>query len=232
VIVREMARYVAPGSALLVAAWTPELEAEIEALRTPAGNMSIDYRAIDTSDRHALEALDIPSFDHVLVLGYSDLMEPQPTDTHTLVTLLHLRRIAETARSHINVVSEMIDVRNRELAEVTRADDFVVSNKLVSLMLAQASENEHLAAIFDDLLDEKGSEIYMRPAADYVRLDTPVNFHTVADAARLSGEVAIGYRRKSREDGARGMGGVVVNPQRTELVTYSADDKVIVLARD
>jgi voltage-gated potassium channel Kch len=28
----------------------------------------------------------------------------------------------------------MIDVRNRELAEVSRADDFVVSNKLVSLM--------------------------------------------------------------------------------------------------
>jgi voltage-gated potassium channel Kch len=232
VIVREMARYVAPGSALLVAAWTPELEAEIEALRTPAGNMSIDYRAIDTSDRHALEALDIPSFDHVLVLGYSDHMAPQPADTRTLVTLLHLRRIAETSGRRVPVVSEMTDIRNRQLAEVTRADDFVVSNKLVSLMLAQASENEHLAAIFDDLLDEKGSEIYMRPAADYVRLDTPVNFHTVADAARLSGEVAIGYRRKSREDGARGMGGVVVNPQRTELVTYSADDKVIVLARD
>ena len=74
-------------------------------------------------------------------------MAPQPADTRTLVTLLHLRKIAEDAGKHINVVSEMIDVRNRELAEVTRADDFVVSNKLVSLMLAQASENEHLAAI-------------------------------------------------------------------------------------
>ena len=69
----------------------------------------------------------------------------------------------------------MIDVRNRELAEVTRADDFVVSNKLVSLMLAQASENEYLSAIFDDLLDEKGSEIYMRPAADYVAIGEPLD---------------------------------------------------------
>ena len=99
----------------------------------------------------------------------------------------------------------MIDVRNRELAEVTRADDFVVSNKLVSLMLAQASENEYLSAIFDDLLDEKGSEIYMRPVDDYVAIDRPVIFYTVAEAARRRGEVAIGYRRAAeRPSGPRG----------------------------
>ena len=136
----------------------------------------------------------------MLVLGYSDHLAPQATDTRTLVTLLHLRKIAEAAGAHINVVSEMIDVRNRELAEVTRADDFVVSNKLVSLMLAQASENENLAAIFDDLLDEEGSEIYMRPAGDYVALDRPVNFYTVVEAARRRGEVAIGYARRRAEN--------------------------------
>ena len=63
----------------------------------------------------------------------------------------------------------MIDVRNRELAEGAKIDDFVVSNKLVSLMLAQASENEHLEEIFKDLLDEEGSEICLRPASDYHR---------------------------------------------------------------
>ena len=66
----------------------------------------------------------------MLVLGYSEHIDAQATDTRTLVTLLHLRKIAEDSGSHINVVSEMIDVRNRELAEVTRADDFIVSNKL------------------------------------------------------------------------------------------------------
>ncbi len=47
----------------------------------------------------------------------------------------------------------------------------MVSNKLVSLMLAQASENEYMAAIFGELLDEEGSEIYLRPA-DYVAVDS------------------------------------------------------------
>ena len=62
----------------------------------------------------------------------------------------------------------MLDVRNRELAEVTRADDFIVSDQLISLMLTQISENRELDAVFADLFDPDGSEIYLKPAGDYV----------------------------------------------------------------
>lgn len=233
IITFELSRYVAPGSLLTIAADTPEIEADIAALRVANDHMAVEYSIIDTSSRAALEALDIPAYDHVLVLGYSDHMAPQPADTRTLVTLLQLRKIAEQAGKHIGVVSEMTDVRNRELAEVTRADDFVVSNKLVSLMLAQASENEAMAAIFDDLLDEEGSEIYMRPVADYVSIDRPVNFYTIALSALRRGEVAIGYRRQRQDDpDHRKLGGVVVNPLKSEALGYTAADRVIVLARD
>lgn len=232
VITFELSRYVAPGSLLTIAADTPELEDDIKALKVANDNMAVDYRIIDTSNRAELDALDIPSYDHVLVLGYSDNMEPQPADTRTLVTLLQLRKIAEQAGRHISVVSEMTDVRNRELAEVTRADDFVVSNKLVSLMLAQASENESMAAIFDELLDEDGSEIYMRPVSDYVAIGEPVTFYTICLAALRRGEVAIGYRRQ-RDDNPdlRRLGGVTVNPAKSEKLLYSETDRLIVLAR-
>jgi voltage-gated potassium channel Kch len=232
-IAYELSRYVSPGSVLTIAADTPSLEAEIGALQVSGGNLYIEYGVIDTTSRQMLDGLNIPGYDHVLVLGYSDLLEAQATDTRTLVTLLHLRKIAEQAGRHISVVSEMVDVRNRELAEVTRADDFVVSNKLVSLMLAQASENERLSAIFDDLLDEAGSEIYMRPIEDYIVIDREATFYTLTEAARRRGEVAIGYAQ--RRDGivdARGLGGVVVNPAKTRPVKYMPGDKLIVLARD
>jgi voltage-gated potassium channel Kch len=229
IIAYELSRYVAPGSVLAIAADAPDLDAEVAALSIASDNLSVAYGKVDTTSRTALEGLDIPSYDHVLVLGYSDLMAAQPTDTRTLVTLLHLRKIADAAGIHINVVSEMIDVRNRELAEVTRADDFVVSNKLVSLMLAQASENDSLAAIFDDLLDEEGSEIYMRPAEDYVALGTQVNFYTITQAARDRGEVALGYHRP--RPGAVA-GGIVVNPLKSKAIDYVAGDRLIVLARD
>ncbi len=229
IIAYELSRYVAPGSVLTIAADTPDLDEMIGNLSIASANLSVQYGRIDTTSRSALEALDVSSYDHVLVLGYSDLLGPQPTDTRTLVTLLHLRQIAERSGVHVKVVSEMVDVRNRELAEVTRADDFVVSNKLVSLMLAQASENDSLAAIFDDLLDEEGSEIYMRPAEDYVALERPINFYTVTEAARRRDEVALGYHRP--RPGARA-NGIVVNPVKSALVDFAEGDRLIVLARN
>lgn len=228
IVAYELSRYVAPGSVLTIAADTPTLEADVANLVVGSDNLAVEFGIIDTSNRTILEGLDIPSYNHVLVLGYSDLMAPQQTDTRTLVTLLHLRKIGETIGRHISVVSEMIDVRNRELAEVTGADDFVVSNRLVSLMLAQASENDKIAAIFDDLLDEAGSEIYMRPIEHYVALDGPVSFYTLTDAARQRGEVAMGYMRGRSADGSGG--NVVVNPKKSEALTYAQGDRLIVLA--
>ena len=232
-IALELSRYVAPGSLLTIAADTPELAQDFEGLVLAGDNLRVEMKRIDTSRRPEIEALDPTGYDHILVLGYSDHMAAQPADTRTLVTLLHLRRIAEEAGKPISVVSEMIDVRNRELAEVARIDDFVVSNKLVSLMLAQASENEHLEEIFRDLLDEEGSEICLRPAADYVALGEALSFHDVADAARRRGEVAIGHHRPAvAVDDGRRMGGIVINPPRAEPIAYQAEDRIIVLARD
>ena len=233
-IARELARYVAPGSVLTIAADSPGLEADVAALELAGDAMAVSTRICDSSDRAVLRGLDIPAYDHVVVLSYSDELSAQAADTRTLVTLLHLRQIAETAGKRVSVVSEMADVRNRELAEVTRADDFVVSNKLVSLMLAQASENQYLSAIFEDLLDETGSEISMRPIEDYVTLDRPSNFATVTEAARRRGEVAFGYARARGASGAdpRKMAGVVVNPGKSEAIAWAVGDRVIVLSED
>lgn len=232
IIAQELSRYVAPGSELMIAANREDLESVVAGLSYLSQNLTVRCAVIGTTNRAALDALDVPSYDHVLVLGYSDDMAAQPADTTTLVTLLQLRKIADAAGQHIGIVSEMIDVRNRNLAAVTRADDFVVSNKLVSLMLAQASENELMAQIFDELLDEDGSEIYMRPVTDYIAIDRPVNFYTVTLAALIRGEVALGYSRAgaSGQD-LRAMGGVVVNPAKSDNVTFAAGDRLIILAR-
>lgn len=86
-----------------------------------------------------------------------------------LITLLHLRNIEEKTGNDFTIVSEMMDIRNKELAEGTEADDFIISNKLISLMLSQLSENKELKAVFDDLFDADGSEIYVKPVTDYVK---------------------------------------------------------------
>jgi voltage-gated potassium channel Kch len=233
VIAFELSRYVAPGSVLTIAADTPKLQEEVGALMISGSNLQVEYGIVDIASRAALDSLNIPGYDHVLLLGYADHLEAQATDTRTLVTLLQLRKIAEAAGRPINVVSEMIDMRNRQLADVTRADDFVVANRLVSLMLAQASENQNIGAIFADLLDEQGSEIYLRPAEAYLELNQPMSFYTVTEACRRRGEVALGYVKQAAAPAGDPphVGGVVVNPRKADTITLESGDRLVVLAR-
>jgi voltage-gated potassium channel Kch len=232
IVVHEWSRFVAPGSLLTLVADVDGLEAMAAELQIANGNLQLDVRQGDSSSHTLLRELKPLDYDHILVMGYNEHMPAQAADTRTLVTLLHLRRIADEAGRHASVVSEMIDVRNRQLAEVSRADDFVVSNKLVSLMLAQASENEYMERIFGELLDEAGSELYLRPAGDYVALGTEVDFYTVSQAALDRNEVAIGYRMREAGDAGRSMGGVTVSPTKSAKLRFDDDDFIVVLAQD
>jgi hypothetical protein len=216
---------------LSIVADCPQFEAEAGKLSGTFAKLAISHRPGDTTRAATLAGLDLQTYDHVIVLGYTDNMSAQSADTRTLVTLLQLRKLAEASGRHINVVSEMADSRNRALAEVTRADDFVVSNQLVSLMLAQASENQFLSAIFAELLDEEGSEVYIRPITDYVSIERPLTFFTIVEAARRRGEVAFGYKQTVSDRGERNMGGVIINPKRHATRTYQPTDSVVVLAR-
>jgi voltage-gated potassium channel Kch len=231
-IVNELDRYVAPGSVITVVADDDTAEEAITRRCADLTNQAITFQAGDTTDRRTLEALEIDSYKHVIILCYSDMLDAQQADARTLITLLHLRELASRSQRPFSVVSEMLDTRNRALAEVTRADDFIVSDRLVSLILSQVSENKALNAVFADIFDPEGSEIYLKLAADYVRLDEPVNFYTIVEAARQRNEVAIGYRLTRNADDAAKSYGVVVNPDKAAKITFSEWDRIIVLSED
>jgi ion channel POLLUX/CASTOR len=82
------------------------------------------------------------------------------------------------------------------------------------------------------MFDPEGSEIYLKPACNYIEAGKAVNFYTVVEAARRQGHVAIGYRLE-RESGDAGKSyGVHTNPKKSEQVTFAPEDKVIVLAEE
>jgi hypothetical protein len=126
----------------------------------------------------------------------------------------------------------MLDDRNRELAEVTKVNDVIVSDRVISLMLAQLSQNELLNAVFGELFAADGSEIYMRPTGLYVKDGRPVSFATLVEAAWRRGEVAIGYRTAAEKDDPAAGYGVRVNPPKSAEFAPADGDRVIVLAED
>lgn len=229
-IVTGIDAYVAPGSEICVVALDPSLRLELGELSEKLKNVKVEHRHGDVSDRRVLDALDPNSWHHVLVLPPARLEIATEADAQVLVALLHLRDIAEAAKRPFSVVSEMRDARSRDLAEVARADDFIISDRFVGLVLAQVAENPDLAAVFGDLFDPEGVEIYLRPAADYVVLERELDYHVLIEAGLRRDELVLGYRRAADAMDPRKRFGVVLNPPKSRPIELHAGDRVIVLA--
>ncbi|HSL43845.1 MAG TPA: NAD-binding protein [Anaerolineales bacterium] len=230
-IVHELDNYVAPGSQVTVVADISNIEKQIQAQGGKLKNQKLVVEEGETNDRDLLNRLGVEDYDHVIVLAYSTV-EPQEADAKTLVTLLHLRDMAQKDETPFSIVSEMLDLRNRELAEATQVDDFIVSEHLISLMMAQLSENAELFDVFTDIFDPEGAEIYLKPVSDYVATGEPVNFYTVTEAARRRGETPLGYRITAEANNAGKAYGVHTNPKKSETVIFKPEDKIIVIAED
>ena len=230
-IVHELDNYVPSGSQVTVVADVYGIEKQINSHGGKLKNQKLSVKEEETTDRDLLDSLKIEDYDHVIVLAYSTMAQ-QEADAKTLVTLLHLRDIAEKDETPFSIVSEMLDLRNRQLAEATQVDDFIVSEHLISLMMSQLSENSELFDVFTDIFDPEGAEIYLKPASDYVSLGEPVNFYTVVEAARRRGETTLGYRLVSEAKDSGKAYGVHTNPKKSVQVVFTSADKVIVIAEE
>ena len=231
-IIRELDYYVPKGSIVRIVSKFDDAQKVIKKLDKKLKNISLEFEVQDTTDRETLEAMRLENYDYIILLCYQNYYPIQEADAQTLITLLHLRNFTEKTGSKYKIVSEMLDIRNRQLADITSADDFIVSDKLVSLLMSQVSENKFLMRVFEDLFDADGSEIYIKPATEYIQIGEPTNFYTILESAARKNEVAIGYRIRSEAKDASKEYGVYVNPKKSTKFTLSEEDMVIVLSED
>ncbi|WP_329388356.1 NAD-binding lipoprotein [Streptomyces sp. NBC_01351] len=233
-VVEQLDQYVGPGSTLDVVALGAG------DLGIPRQRLEVAFHDGDITDPLVLAKLDVPSYDSVIVVGEETCREPAApatttadtesrTDDRTLVTLLHLRAIGEAAQRELSLTTEMSDDGNRLLAPAREGADFIVSGRLISLLMTQISESPHLALVFEELFSAEGNELYLKPAADYVRAGSEIGFATAVEAARRRGECAVGFRLRARA----GIGpdfGVRINPDKRERIRLGEGDWLIVLA--
>ena len=97
-------------------------------------------------------------------------------------------------------------------------------------MFSQIAEQKALNAVFTDLFNPEGSEIYLKPMGDYVALETPVNFYTLIESAKRKSEIALGYRITREHDNPEKNYGIVLNPKKSESMRFTEEDKLIVVA--
>ncbi|MFK0121037.1 NAD-binding lipoprotein [Streptomyces sp. NPDC090994] len=234
-IVDQLRRRARPGSAVDVV--TDQGEATVRQVGEADAHSGTGLRLTlhhgDVTRPQTLRRLDVHSYDSVIVLG-RDPVPGQPSadpDTRTLVTLLLLRQLEEDTGRELPVVTELIDDRNRALAPISPGADVIISGKLIGLLMAQISQNRHLAAVFEELFSADGAGIRLRAAADYVRPGSETPFATVVAAARHRGECAIGYRSHDGASTSPGYG-MRINPPKDERRRWTAEDQVVVVGRD
>lgn len=156
------------------------------------------------------------------MLSYRDAVEAADGDARTLLTLLALRRVWPAGGERaVRIVAEVLEQDDVALAQAGGVDDWIVSDEVTSLMLAQLSERTELAQVFLDLFSPDGARLSFRPAHRYVGLG-PVSYGSVVAAGALRDESVLGWR-------VAATGSVHLNPAKSAAVHLVAEDQVLVV---
>ena len=230
-VIEELDNYVASGSQVTIVADIDGISMQIAELKKSVQNQKIDFIKGDINDKATLINLKPETYDHLILLSYMDI-DLQESDAKTLICLLHLRNLSEKVGKDFSIVSEMLDIRNRDLGVVAKADDFIISHNLISLMLSQLSENKDLKKVYDILFQAEGSEVYLKPVSRYVKHGEPVNFYTVLESAAQLNEIAIGYRISTQSSDSEKKYGININPLKSNIINFIEGDSIIVLSED
>lgn len=228
-ILNELDAYVMRGSVIQILASRLIENDTIEHYNRVLQNIEVRYTQCDTTNRDELGRVKPNEFDHVIVLSDVKTFGAEEADSRSLISLVHLRDIAFERNAHYNIVSEMANPKNQELAHLAKPDDFIIGDNIVSRLLAQVAENRELKMVFEEFFDASGCEINLRPVEEYIQLNQEVNFYTITEAALKKGQIAIGYRIEEESQEKIHNFGITLNPTKTNPVIFKPGDRIIVI---
>ena len=175
----------------------------------------------NSKSRTFIDSLNISTFNHVVVLSYSDKLSHEDADSSSLLTLVHLRDIVDKENLQVNIASEILGVHNKYLLDKRDNDDFIASEELVSKYLVQLAENVKIEPILVSLLTATGQEFHMRPTRNYCNTNTNLPFSDIVAAGIQLKELVVGYRK----DGV-----CKLNPNKSHKISLTDSDSIIVLS--
>mgnify|MGYP006127318241 CR=1 FL=1 len=185
----------------------------------------------DVTSREVLSSLSYKEYNSIVILSESiipDIDISNKSDAKTILTLLQLRAIKKERSIAIPVISQIQNPTNKQLTDQKSSDDFIVSQQLVGHYTCQLAENPKLKLVFDEILKPEGSEIYLRDVSDYLDIDKEINFFTVIEAFIDKKELPIGYKVYNEILDSE-THGIHLNPNKSKLISFAQEDKIIVL---
>ncbi len=238
-IIKEFSDYVKSGSQIDIMIHNPseKIMQEIEGLDKAIENISVNLITKNPLNRDNLLSVKPFQYNNIIILASDgDDVNHQQVDSENIVILLLLRSIFkefDKDSGSTNIITEVLDSQNHELVSIAGVKDIIISNRLVSMIISQISESKNIKHVYDDIFEEDGSEIYLKPVALYYdKFPVEVSFADLIDIAQQRAEVCIGVKKKVFEHDSHKNNGVTLIPDKNSHFTLVADDSLVVLSED
>jgi len=237
IIIDEYAEYLVEGSSidLLVPEIFDEMKEEFEEIQKQHSSITMRLIEANPQSETTMKQIRPEQYDNVIILK-QDGGDPELRDSETITLLLqfrqHLHSLPES-KVKTQLISEVADSDNIDVILEVGVNDFLISNKFVSKLYAQVSEEPDVLQVYNDLFNEAGSEIYIKPLGRFMNtVPSKIKFGDLCVAAQQRGESCFGVRIKSQESDPSENYGMYINPSKDEVFTLSLDDSLLTLAED
>lgn len=239
IFVEELADYVRDDSEVDVIVHKPsaEVRGEIEELQQQLSQLKITLIEKSPMKSETLISLRPFTYDNIIILSQGgDSVDPEKTDSETIIILLLLRAIFKDHPDEVGstkLITEVMDSDNQELISKAGVNDFIISNRFVSNILAQVSEEADIKGVYDDLFQEDGSEIYLKPVSLYFEhIPDVVSFADLMAIAQKRKEICLGVRIHKYSEDIDNNFGVKLIPEKNIQYALQANDSLVVVAED
>jgi len=235
-IIEQYADYVLEGSKIDIMLQHPsdEVREIIDGLKQEHPSLEINLIESDPLDLEALKATNPSTRNNILILSSDE--DPEKSDAKTILTLLLLRKIVadhDGEKVKTRLITEVMDSANQNLISDVGVRDFIISNRFISMLLAQISEEPDIKTVYDNLFEEDGSEIYLKPVSVYFE-DIPKDL-TFADCIAISrrrNEICLGVKIQSQEGDSSKNYGIKLIPEKNQHFQLKENDHLVVIAED
>ncbi len=237
IFIRESADYLSEGTSFEIIFNNPpdELISRIAEIKTAYPDFKIEIKNADSLKLNVLKEATPFSYDNIIILS-QDINEQRADkiDSDTLIILLWLRKLKEgLGQVNTKVITQVLNSENQEIITQTDVDDFIISNKLITMILAQLSEEPLIKLLYDDLFSEDGSEIYVKPADLYfTSFPQKIRFSDLIGIANKREEICLGIRKGDQRKNAAANFGVKLNLPKDEMMEINENDFLVVLSED